>query len=127
MLTPDQQRDLRQILDLVVESADFPAENTEARLAQRSGLPSETVAWALDVLCLDGKGWLDFIEHPRNFIRAYKPNSRFSKVKDKADDLLVGLYSRWSRHTTDAKHVPEFVSDPEDPDDMWVPGVYEDD
>lgn len=121
MLTDDQHSNLMTVLGLIAEAEMYPTENTHDRLTERSRLPEESVAWAIEVLWNEGRGWLDFHEHPRLPVRAYYPNKAFHKSVGDLDDL----HGAWLRRKQDEEKLM-FDGDPDDPDDEWHPGVYED-
>ena len=117
-MTPDQRTDLVDLVTLIAE-LDMPVNNTEAALVRRSGMSEETVAWGLDVLFNDGKGWLDAHDHPKTDERGYLLNARFDDDGDIED-----LVARWSAAQADAL---VFDADDEDPDDEWADIDDEDD
>jgi len=121
MLTDGQHTILMTVLQLIVECEEHQSENTHDRLAERSNLPEEDVAWAIEVLENEGRGWLDHIEHPKLPIRAYKPNKHFHNGVGDLDDL----FAAWKRRQADDEKLT-FDGDPDDPDDEWAPGFYED-
>lgn len=112
-LTATEKTNLLDILALIAER-DMPSNNTEATLVRRSGLPADTVSWAVSVLHNDGDGWLDFDEHPKTKERGYVIGNQF----DNGGDLDV-LYASW--HAKDLRVGDlSFDEDDEDPDDEWV-------
>lgn len=120
MLTDQQHSDLMTVIGLITEAETYPTDNTHDRLIERSGLPEESVAWAIEVLWNEGRGWLDFHEHPRLPLRAYYPNKAFHTGIGDLDDL----HNAWKRRKKEEERLA-FDADPDDPDDEWKPGTYQ--
>ena len=120
-LTAKQRRQLYSIFSLIRDK--MPSENTEDRLVERSKLPPKLVALAIQILYNEGEGWLEF-DSPRRFdIRGYYVKKGKGQ---KTVDHLPALFKAWQA----TEHAPvggmRFDQDPDDPDDVWVEGPYED-
>lgn len=115
-LTPTEKNTLVTLVNLIGER-DMPSNNTEARLVERSGFDEETVAWGLSVLFIEGKGCLDYDEHPQTGERGYVLNDGFKRGK-----WVDKLYAAWWGRPKSVKGKGGRIlltRDPENPEDEW--------
>lgn len=122
-LTRDQRNDAYRIFDLIREKA-YPSNCTAERLSQRSGLPEETVLWALELLWAggDGKGFIQTDQHRKSGDVGYfcDPKAK-SKSPADLDALAAQQEAIWATPEDSGE------DDDDDDDDEWQETEEDDD